>query len=176
MTSQYSIHKTTVYNVQYNIPRVNVGLPGRQNRAGDGRLRLTPGMAEAVEFVWGNIDGVPINLNGFTVKLIFWAPKTLGATEESPDLQTFGFGDGVIVVSKTLELQDPHAARGTVLITGEETFRLFAAQTGISWGLYMINADNEVFATQVSVSGARAGQVVFDRSSNVPSAESIRSA
>jgi hypothetical protein len=176
MTSQYILPKTTVYNVEYNIPRVVVGVPGRQNRSGDGRLRITPGMTEPIEFIWGNFDGVPLNLGGFQVKLIFWTMENLGDTARpSPDVQSFGPGHSKIVLTKKIELQDPHGGRGTVLIMGEETFALHRQEThGLRWGLFLINDTGNIFPTQVTSSGARWGTVLFDRDSGIPSPELIK--
>ena len=81
-----------IYNVEYDIPRVNLSLPGRQNRSGDGILRITPGMDEAFEFIFGNQDGVPLNLVPFKVKIVFWVKQDMDIDEMVPGQTKIVFG------------------------------------------------------------------------------------
>ena len=55
------------YNVQYQIPQIQVRAPGRQNRAISQTLRITPGMTEPINFILGNRDGKPYILLGYSI-------------------------------------------------------------------------------------------------------------
>lgn len=163
----------SIYNVEYNIPVVNLSLPGRQNRSGDGVLKITPGIDEVFEFVFGNQDGVPINLLPFTdggkVKIVFWTMETQEDLEQVP-------GQQKIVFSRELDVLNPHTGRVTYVMTSEETLRLAEPQTGaIRWGLFMINESGNVFAAEVDRNRNRYGTVHLDFSSGIPIAEIIKS-
>lgn len=158
-----------IYNVEYNIPRVNVQLPGRQNRSGDGVLRITPGMDEPFEFVFGNHDGVPINLLPFKIKLVFWIKQM----EE--EIAT-SVGQSKIILSKEIELTQPYTGRIVTLLTSEDTLRLVSEQTSfLRWNLFMINELGNVFPCEVSRDGSREGTVNVDLNSGIPVSDLIKS-
>jgi hypothetical protein len=159
-----------IYNVEYDIPRVNLSLPGRQNRSGDGCLRITPGMDEPFEFVFGNQDGVPINLLPFQVKLIFWVMQDMDIDEMVP-------GQTKIVLSHTMDVQQPYNGRVFALLTSEDTMKIVEEQTSlVRWSLFMINEQGNVFPTEVNRNGGRAGTVRMDIASGMPIAEMVKSA
>lgn len=163
----------SIYNVEYNIPRVNLSLPGRQNRSGDGILKITAGMDEPIEFIFGNQDGVPINLLPFTsegkVKLVFWTMETQEELGQTP-------GQQKIIFSKELDVSQPHSGRIVCLLTADDTLRLSQEQTSaVRWGLFMINEDGNVFAAEVNRNRKRYGTVHMDFDSGIPVAEIIRS-
>ena len=159
-----------IYNVEYDIPRVNLSLPGRQNRSGDGCLRITPGMSEAFEFVFGNQDGVPINLLPFQVKLIFWVKQDMDIDELVP-------GQTKILFSHTMDLQQPYNGRVFCLLTDQETLKIAEESTSlVRWSLFMINESGDVFPAEVNRNGGRAGTVRMDFASGIPIAELVKSA
>jgi hypothetical protein len=159
-----------IYNVEHNIPRVNLSMPGRQNRSGDGCLRITPGMSEAFEFVFGNHDGVPLNLIPFTIKLIFWVKQDMDIDEMVP-------GQSKIVFSHTMETVEDYAGRTFCLLDDQETMLVASEQTSlVRWSLFLINDEGDVFPTEVNRNGGRAGTVRMDFSSGIPTAEMVRSA
>lgn len=158
-----------IYNVEYNIPRVNIQLPGRQNRSGDGVLRITPGMDEPFEFVFGNHDGVPVNLIPFKIKLVFWIKQA----EEEIDLRV---GQSKIILSREIELTQPYTGRVVTLLTSEDTLRLVEEQTSLlRWNLFMINEQGNVFPCEVARGGSREGTVNVDLNSGIPIADLIKS-
>ena len=160
---------STIYNVSYDVPRVLLSSPGRQNRASDGQLRITPGMTEPFEFVFGNQDGMAINLVPFTIKMIFWRN-----TEITDNLAGTGLSE--VILSKTAEIADPYSARATIVILDTETMKLgLQGSRQLRWGVFMIGRDNTVYPCNVSSSGGRWGTVSLDLTSGTPSAEIIRS-
>ena len=159
-----------IYNVEHNIPRVNLSLPGRQNRGGDGVLRITPGMSEAFEFVFGNQDGVPITLVPFKIKLIFWVKQDQDIDEMVP-------GQTKILFSHTMEITEDYTGRTYCLLNDEETMCIAREQTSlVRWSLFLINDSGDVFPTEVNRNGGRAGTVRMDFASGIPTAEMVRSA
>lgn len=163
------MHKTN-YNVQYNIPRVYVQAPGRQNRLLDGDFRVSAGLSEAVEFFFGNQDGVPLNLLPFRIKFVVWDYS--GLAEE-----TLSMGQSDIVLAKTLQVDDPYAGRVEMLLTDSETLKLgLRAGRALRWSLFMINEDGDVFPMQVARGGSRYAPLYVDLESGLPPAELIRNA
>lgn len=161
---------TMTYNVQYNIPRVMVQFPGRQNRLTDDDFTITPGITEVIEFRFGNQDGVPLNLLPFQIKLIFW-------TQSIFDRNSLSLGQSDIVLSKVIQVDDPYSGSVTVILDDEETLRLgHEGASALRWSLFMINDEQQVFAAQVSRSGGRYGTVRVDLSSGIPIAELVRNA
>ena len=157
-----------IYNVEYQIPRVNLSLPGRQNRSGDGCLRITPGMDEAIEFVFGNQDGVPINLLPFRVKLVFWVKQDMDIDEMVPN-QT------KVIFTHEMEIQQPYNGRVFCLLTAEDTMQLSKESTSlVRWSLFMINEQGNVFPAEVNRNGGRAGTVRMDFAEGIPMAEIIK--
>jgi hypothetical protein len=160
----------TQYQVTYNIPRVQVQMPGKQNRLTDTVLRITPGMTEPFEFLFGNQDGVPLSLRGFSVKLIFWLKTAL-------DDNATRMGQSEIVLAKKFDIPDPYARRAEVVLTDEDTLKLGLARSiGLRWSLFLINEEGDVFPLQVTRRGGRYGNVQLDLDSGIPPAELVRSA
>lgn len=161
---------TTSYNVQYNIPRVQVQLPGRQNRLSNSTFRVTPSMTEPVIFVFGNQDGVPLNLLPFSVRFVVWSHQIVGDDH-------VGLGQADVLINKRILVQDPYSGSLEMVLTEEETLTLghHAAGRILKWSLFMINEEGEVFPTQVSNTGSRFGTVSVDMMSALPLAEIIKS-
>jgi len=159
-----------IYNVEFNIPRVNITLPGRQNRSNDGILRITPGMDEVYEFVFGNMDGVPINLLPFKVKIVFWSRENLEIDHMQP-------GGSKILFAKEIPVTDPYKGRIVCLFTNQDTLKIASESgTGLRWGLFMINEEGNVFPAQVDRNGGRNGTVMLNLDIGMPTAEVIKSA
>lgn len=156
-----------IINVQFNVPRYIVTTPGKQNRACTGEMRLTPGVAEAIEFQYSNTDGVPISLAGLTLRLVFWFQQN------EYELLASNLTNN-IVLAKDLHIDDPYKGICTVVLTDQETIKI--AQNGRSslrWSIYMINSDGDVFPTQITATGERFGLAYLDRS-DMPNAETIK--
>ena len=159
-----------IYNVEYNIPRANITLPGRQNRAGDGVLRITPGVDEPLEFVFGNQDGVPLNLVPFKIKMIFWVMEDLDYEEMVP-------GQSEIVLAHEINTIEPYAGRAFTILSADDTLKLASESTSfIRWSLYMLNEDEQVFPIEVNRNGGRYGTLRMDFGSGMPIAEVVKSA
>lgn len=161
-----------IYNVEHNIPRVNLSLPGRQNRSGDGVLRITPGMSEAIEFVFGNQDGVPVTLVPFQIKLIFWVKQDMDIDEMVP-------GQTKIVFATRAESgnREEYTGRVYILLNDQDTMKIAEEQTSlVRWSVFLINEDGDVFPSEVNRNGGRSGTVRMDFASGIPTAEMIRSA
>lgn len=158
-----------IYNVQYNIPRVNLSLPGRQNRTNETELRFTPGMTEVVEFVFGNQDGVAINLLPFQLKWVFWKMNTM-------DIDTLDVAQSEIILSKEIDVHNPYDGKVVGILEDSETLKL--GQEGIRqvrWSIFMINEEGQVFPAEVNSTGARYATAVLDVNSGIPIAEIIKS-
>lgn len=161
-----------IYNVTYDIPRVDISLPGRQNRISDIPLRVTPGMTEPIEFWFGNQDGVGINLMPFQIKLIFWVDRRL----DSLDNQML-IGASDIVLSKTAVIDQAYTNKILFVLDANDTLKLGQVGTrSIRWSIFMINQDRQVFPAQVARNGARFGTVEIDVESGIPISELILSA
>ena len=159
-----------IYNVSYDIPIIKVGMPGRQNRASDGVMRITPGMTECIEFWMGNHDGVPLTLVPFTIKLVFWK-----STSTESDAQVLGFDNKDIVFATQAEVLDPYAGKTLVILQSSDTMQIAQrGATNLRWSLFMINSENQVFPAMCSSNGSRYGSVLLEQS--LPSAEMILSA
>jgi len=157
-----------IYNVEFNIPRVNLQLPGRQNRGNDGILRFTPGMDEVIEFIFGSQDGIPLNLVPFRIKMAFWKVRDIEQT-------ALVAGQSEVIFSKDIEIVDPYSGSVIALFTSDETIQI--AREGITnlrWGLFMINREGNVFPAQVDRNGGRYGTVLIDVDSQIPVAEIIK--
>lgn len=163
---QQEMSTRVVYNVTYDIPRVNVALPGRQNRAGKGELRITSGITEVMEFHYGNVDGLPINLTTFKVRLVFWFPH------EQYDQLSANLSENIVLI-KDVEVLDPYAGKCLVRLTTIDTESL--ARPGrktLNWSLYLLASDGEVFATQVNPLGERHGIARIE--TGMPTGETIK--
>jgi len=159
-----------IYNVEFNIPRVNLQLPGRQNRVNDGILRFTPGMDEVIEFIFGNQDGIPLNLVPFRIKIVFWKVRDIEQTR-------LVAGQNEVIFAKEVEVVDPYSGSVVVLFTNEETIKISREGiTNLRWGLFMINEQGEVFPAQVDRNGGRYGTLLIDVDSQIPVAEIIKGA
>lgn len=161
-----------IYNVQYNIPRVNIQLPGRQNRTNNAELRFTPGMTEVVEFWFGNQDGVPINLVPFELKWVFWKMNTL-------DHDELDMMQSEILLTKNVTIHEDERYNGkaVAILEAEDTIKLSSAKTlSVRWGLFMLNSEGQVFPCQVNRNGDRWATAVLDIESGIPVAEIVKSA
>lgn len=159
-----------IYNVMYDLPRVNISMPARQNRSKDGVVRITPGMFEPIEFDIGNMDGVPINLAHFRVKFVAWKNNRRDST-------TMGMVQSDIVFAKTLLVEDPYAGRFVMMLDDDDTFLLSRpGMTSLRWSLFMINDDDQVFPAQVTASGGRYGQLIIDIEAGTPLSQMILTA
>ena len=157
-----------IYNVEFNIPRVNLQFPGRQNRVNDGILRFTPGMDEVIEFIFGNQDGVPLNLVPFRIKIAFWKVRDIEQTE-------LVAGQNELIFSKEIDVPDPYSGTVVALFTNEETIEISRhGITNLRWGLFMINNEGNVFPAEVDRNGGRYGTLVIDVESQIPIAEIIK--
>lgn len=157
-----------IYNVEYNIPRVNLSLPGRQNRGSTNLLRFTPGMDEVVEFNFGNMDGVPINLVPFSIKFVVWRRDSL-------DVPDFSVGQSDIVFFKRADVFDPYKGKVIMVFSNQDTLQLAEEGTsGLRWSLFMINEEGNVFPAQIQTNGKRYGQLMLDMESGTPIAEIIK--
>ena len=155
------------YVVQYNVPRVNAQLPGKQNRITDQDLQITPGMDEPIVFSFGNQDGVPLMLQEMTIKFVVFNPNLL-------DHRTIGVAQSQILFAKILRIDDPYGGMATLLLDGDETLQIGARDVSIlRWGLFAINAEDRVFPMQVSRTGGRYGTLRVDLASGIPPKEMI---
>lgn len=160
---------TVEFNVEYNIPRVNISLPGRQNRTNETNLRFTPGMTEPIIFRFGNQDGVPINLLPFQLKFVAWKMNTM-------DIDTLDVAQSEIILSKVVDVKDPYSGEAVLVLESNETLKL--GQEGIRqvrWSLFMINEQGQVFPAQVNSKGDRYATALLDVNSGIPIAEIIKS-
>ncbi len=159
-----------IYNVSYDIPLVRVGVPGRQNRASDSVLRITPGMTEIFEFWFGNHDGMPITLVPFKVKLVFWKN-----TSTESQARILGGGTMDIVHAVQADVILPYEGKTLVKLSSQDT-SMIGSRGGpnLCWSLFMINSSDEVYPAMCSSNGNRYGSVLLDQS--LPSAEMVLSA
>lgn len=156
-----------IFNVQYNIPRFNISLPGRQNRTSNAVLRITPGVTEVYEFWFGNQDGVPINLLPFKIKWIFWRNQTL-------DLDHMAFGNSDILLSKEIVVDDPYTGKVVGILEAEDTLALARDSRSCRWGMFMLNEEGQVFPAEVNDNHQRYSTAYIDFESGIPTAEVIR--
>jgi hypothetical protein len=163
-----------IINVQYNIPRYILGTPGRQNRACTGEIHITPGITEAFEFHYVNTDGVTISLANLTLRLVVWSNG--GAGESCCEGGTgMAFPSNAIVFAKDLYVDLPYKGIATMVLSDQETLQIAQnGMTSLNWSIYMINAEGDVFPTQITSDGGRFGTLYLD-ASNIPNAETIRS-
>lgn len=160
-----------IYNVSYDIPLVRVGVPGRQNRASDGVIRITPGMTEVIEFWLGNHDGLPITLVPFKVKIVFW--KNISTESEA---RVLSGGTTEIVFAKEADVIEPYEGKTLIKFSHQETTQIGSRGGNLNWSLYMVNSENEVFPAVCTSSGSRYGSVILDPGSGLPTAEMVLSA
>jgi hypothetical protein len=171
MNTQIGSRKST-YTVIKNIPRIPVDAKGRQGRAATGSITITPGMAEAMEFVWGDMDGLPISFVGAKVVLVFWTNQY---DKETHELEDNRLSD--VVVLKRISPDDPYASTTTFTLTPGDTFKIGQAATngtGVSWGIYLETTDGN-WPAAVKTDGSRAGSVIIDRMNNIPIPEILNS-
>jgi len=159
----------TNYNIQYNIPRVQVQLSGRQNRLTDGRFRVTPSMTEPVKFLLGNQDGVALGLIGFKMHFVVWKKSIL-------DYDNLTVGSSDVILNKMILVDDPYSGEVEMVLTETDTLIIGNHSSGrtLNWSLFMVNADGEVFPAQVSRDGGRVGSIIVDLQDATPLAEIIR--
>ena len=155
------------YNVQYQIPQIQVRAPGRQNRAISQTLRITPGMTEPINFILGNRDGKPYILLGYTIKFIVWAYDDM----DSPVLYR---DDRRVVLSKTILITDPYCNSIPLVLTTQDTQKLgFETSRGLRWSLFLIDSQKQIYPLRVSSRGGRYGTFIFDQESGMPPTEII---
>ena len=157
-----------IFNVSYDIPRVNIGMPGRQNRSKNPVLHITPGLTYPVEVHFMNQDGVPINLLPFKIKWIFWRNETLDL-----DYQAFGHSD--ILLSKEIVVDDPYSGKVVGILEAEDTLTLARDNRSVRWGMFMLNEQGQVFPAEVNDQHQRYSTAYIDFESGIPTAEVIRS-
>jgi hypothetical protein len=155
---------------QYNIPRFVVGQPGKQNRTCTGEMTITPGLTHPFEFVYSNSDGVPLNLSGFKMRLVFWYPQN------HYELLPANFSDN-IVLAKDLMVEDSYCGTASVLLTDQETLKLgHGGRRTLRFSIYMIDTETgNTFGAQITSSGELWGVCHLDRS-GLPIAEVIKGA
>lgn len=160
---------TTNYNIQYNIPRVQVQLPGRQNRLTDGDFRVSPSMTEPVRFLFGNQDGVPLNLVPFKLHFVVWGISHAETEELSSGLSE-------VLLNIEIPVDNPYSGEAMLLLTEEHTTLIgnHAAGNRLSWSLFMKNEEGQIFPCQVSNLGGRYGNILVDLAGGMPIAELIR--
>jgi hypothetical protein len=160
---------STNFNVQYNIPRVQVQLPGKQNRLTDGEFRITPSMTEPVKFLFGNQDGVAIGLIPFTVHFLVWERSFI-------EYDDIGVGQSQVLLNKRIQVDDPYSGEVEMVLSSEETMLIgnHASGQSLNWSLFMVNDAGEVFPAQVSNSGGRVGALKVDLVGGMPIAELIK--
>lgn len=157
-----------LFPVQYNIPRYNVALPGKQNRAGRGEMRITPGLTEPMEFAFGNMDGIPINLANFTLRLVFWFSTA------QYDRLTDNIDQSGIVLVKNVEVKSPYEGQCTVLLSSDDTSVLGRpGRHSLRWSLYLINDQGEVFPAQITGAGDRYGMAQIEQT-GMPTGEIVK--
>lgn len=133
-------------------------------------MRITPGVSEAFEFVFGNQDGVPLNLLLMRAKLVFWVMQDM-------DIDDMTLAQSKILLAQEIEIQEPYAGRLFTILNAEETQTIARESTSfVRWGMFLINEDGDVFPTEVNRNGGRAGTVRLDLASGIPVAEVIRTA
>jgi hypothetical protein len=126
-------------------------------------------MDEAFEFIFGNQDGVPINLVPFRVKLVFWVKQDMDIDEMVP-------GQSKIVLSHEINVAEPYTGRVFGLLTADDTTAIAREQTSlVRWSAFMINEAGNVFPAEVNRNGSREGTVRMDFASGIPTAEMIKS-
>ena len=157
-----------IFNLQYDIPLYNISYPGRQNRSGNGFMRITPGMTEPMEFVFGNVDGVVINLANFEIRFLVWNHKR-------NDLNSLEVSLSDLILNKKMDSVEPSSGRAVLLLTGDDTIRLSAeGQNTLRWSVVLINTDDQVFPMQITQSGNRFGSLHLDLQSDFPLPELIK--
>ena len=159
----------TNHNVQYNIPRVRVQMAGRQNRLSDGNFIISPTMTEPVKFLFGNQDGVPLQLQSFEMRFVVWAYCSSG-------IQSLAMGQSEVVINKKILNDDPYANEVEMVLTEDETLKIANSSSGnrMHWSLFLINDEDQVFPMQVSSTGGRFGTIDVDMAAAMPIAELIR--
>lgn len=160
---------STNYNVQYNIPRVQVQMPGRQNRLTDGEFRISPSMTEPVIFMFGNQDGVPLILQNMRLHFVVWSSCPANST-------VLSMGTSEIILNKRIVIDDPYSREVTFILEEQDTMTLgnHAAGGRLYWSIFMINGEEQVFPMQVSHLGGRFGTIHIDLTGDMPLAELIR--
>ena len=159
----------TNHNTQYNIPRVQVQMPGRQNRLSDGEFNISPTMTEPVKFLFGNQDGVPLLMHNFSLQFVVWEYMPLRSNE-------LAMSQSSILINKRIFTDSPYLAEVEMILTEDETMKLGHHASGqiLHWSLFMINEEGQVFPLQVSNSGGRYGTICIDLAGSMPIAELIR--
>lgn len=158
----------TQITTQYDIPRINVQMPGRQNRQISGEFRVVPGITNPFRFFIGSPEGVPLSLVSFQVELIVWDNRAVDKIDLDEQHRP------EILLRKRAVVNNPYTSEIAIVLDHNDTNVLMRAGTStLSWGLIMLNSDNQVFACTVARGGGKAGTLHLDRQSSFPSTELI---
>lgn len=154
---------------QYEIPRVNVQMPGRQNRLADGKISIIPSMTHPFQFILGNTDGMPYNLAPFSASFIVWKTDTLTHT-------SLNMGQSDIILNKKIQIDDPYASGFEFVLTEEDTL-VIGQHTGnvLCWSIILQNSEGQMFPLKVSMTHGNYGYLHVDVANSFPLAEIIRS-
>lgn len=157
------LKKPTVHIVGYSIPHKVVGMGGRPNRAADPRLRITPGAAEPIEISWQDDDGIALSLLDSRAFFTVWSAERF-ADGEFMDSSTSS-----TVIVKDIEIKDPHAGIGFLMLRPPDTLAIGSAARGTSlrWGVTLVTRDGP-FPCSMNSDGARWGQIIIDRLASLP--------
>jgi len=152
-------------NIQYNIPRVNLQMPGRQNRHLTGDIKITPGITECIEFYACNTDGVPLNLAPFKILFVIFSKDYFNNIKLEED--------STIILRKPLLCNDPYSGKFELLLTNTDTLGLINSGGALRWALYLIDVHSNVIPLEVAQGGERVGNIVLDNTSGLPSANRL---
>jgi len=161
MNNGSSLNTSQAYHIGYSIPRQIIGSKSGNVTSGTGILQLHTGSTKVVDFVVQGDQRKPINLTPFNIKVLFWKnarfdiehPVNLINTEDSYD----------IVLTKHIQPVEPYEGKFTLLLNQDDVEVIYNASdnTGIRWGVYLINEDQNIFAMHLSNNGSTFGQVAF---------------
>lgn len=165
MPSQVSTPQTI--HARYVVPKIELGVPGRQARTMRGAISVVPGYSHPFEFVWGDLDGVPLNLLGLKAMLAVWAVDRFGGGITARP------AEAEVLLRKPIEIVDPHAGLGSAMLSADDTklLGLKAEDFGLSWSVTLYDDDNAFLCT-VTESGATHGSIQVERT-GIPDAQSL---
>jgi len=143
------------------IPRIVLGSSSKNRPNRDGRLAVIPGATLPLEFHFDGDANKPLNLTPFTVKLVFWKNARIDVLSETATLFTTS-SPYDIVCAVACEIADPYKGTAFALVNDVQTELIGNAtqNSGVRWGVFLINPDNQVFPMIVSSSGAAFGEVI----------------
>jgi len=156
---------TTNMNLQYNVPKINLQVPGRQNRHLTGTIKITPGITESYEFYTCNTDGIPLSLLNYKIVFVIFSKDFLNNTRLEED--------STIMLKKQLLCNDPYSGKFTMVLSNTDTLNLINSGGDLRWAIYLIDVNNQVFPLEVASGGNRVGNIIIDNYSGLPSANRI---